>query len=107
MRARARGELEARVAKAGSEPWSLRLDRHPQWSPSNETQNQAWEDEDSPPHGSDISVRHEKWAFSKIMYKTSHINVISATLLEIASHNFLEYWSALFKAKLSYYVVGI
>ena len=45
--------------------------------------------------------------FSKIMYKTSHINVISTTLLEIASRNFLEYWFVLFKVEFSYYVVGI
>lgn len=107
MSARARVELEVGAAEAGSKWQRLHSDRHHQWSPSDEAQNQAWEDEDSLPHGGDISVRREKWAFSKIMYKTSHINVISATLLEIASHNFLEYWSMLFKAKLSYYVVAI
>lgn len=41
------------------------------------------------------------------MYKTSHINVISTTLLKIALCNFLEYWFMLFKVELCYYVVRI
>lgn len=50
--------------------------------------------------------RCDKWAFSKIMYKTSHTKVISPTLLEIASRNFLEYWFVPFKVEVCYYVVG-
>lgn len=45
------------------------------------------------------SMWGDKWVFSKIMYKTNHINVISTTLLEIASYNFLEYWFTLFKVE--------
>lgn len=42
-----------------------------------------------------------------MMYKTSHINVISITLLEIASPDILEHQVVLCKVKLCHYVVGI
>lgn len=50
--------------------------------------------------------RDDKWAFSKITYKTSRRKVISPTLVEIASCNFLEYWFIPFKVEVYYYVVG-